>query len=90
MADRVDVINKISEGLSLLVRPVSEQEAADGWTPKSKSAMQTFFEELRQKLLLGETSPPLSIARGMNHWGITQGELLEKAADISKDLRKIK
>lgn len=78
---------KIDALLALLVSPLTSSEAADGWTPECKQAMTVFFEELVQKLKAGEQLPSLSISRSLDHWGVVKGELLEKVAQISNELR---
>lgn len=73
--------------LARLSGPVSAEEAADGWTPKSKSATKLLFEDVKRKLQSGEQLPPLSISRALDHWGVVSGDLLETAAWISNQLR---
>lgn len=83
------IVQEIDEMLVALNCPVSSKEKSDGWSETSKRAMKEFFEDLRIKLLTGEPLPPLNITRGMDHWGVFRGELLENAAHISNELRKV-
>lgn len=78
---------KIDEVIADLSAPVSASESADGWTPESKKAIKTFFEDLKQKLQSGEALPPLNISRALDHWGVVSGSILEKSAQISNELR---
>jgi hypothetical protein len=56
--------------------------------------MLKFFEELHAKLLsaepLSEMKEHLTIARGMDTWGVTGGDLLEESAEISCMLSEAK
>jgi hypothetical protein len=78
---------KIDEVIANLSTPVSASETADGWTPESKRAIQTFFEDLKKKLQSGEALAPLNISRALDHWGVVSGSILEKSAQISNELR---
>ena len=86
MLDENEIIKKIDE----VTLPLTSKEAAEGWTERGKVAIEAFFKELRSKILSGEPLPSLSIARGLDHWGVVNGELLIKSVEISYDLRKIK
>ena len=79
--------NKIDEVIADVSAPVSASEFVDGWTPESKKAIKTFFEDLKRKLQSGEALPPLNISRALDHWGVVSGTILEKAAQISTELR---
>jgi len=79
--------NKIDEVIAELSFPMSASESADGWTPESKKSIKTFFEDLKKKLQSGEELPPLNISVWLDHWGIVSGSVLEKAAQISNELR---
>lgn len=81
------VDKKIDEVIADLSAPVSASESADGWTPESKKAIKTFFEDLKKKLQSGEALPPLNISRALDHWGVVSGSILEKSAQISNELR---
>lgn len=78
---------KIDEVIADLSAPVSASESADGWTPESKKAAKTFFEDLKKKLQSGEVLPPLYIPVWLDHWGVVSGQILEKSAQISNELR---
>ena len=86
MKDQI-VIEKIDSVIEALSTPVSKVEAIDGWTPESKKAIKSFFEGLKDKLQSGDALPPMSISRALDHWGIVSGEILEKSAQISNELR---
>jgi len=81
------IYQKIGDIIAELSAPVSASEAEDGWTLESKKAIKAYFENLRQKLQKGEALPPLDVCRGMDHWGVISGPILEKVAQISNELR---
>jgi hypothetical protein len=70
--------------------PLPAAERAAGWTEQSRTAFLAAFERLRQALEASTVPPhPPSIAREMDHWGITGGHLLEEAARLSLALRRL-
>jgi len=81
------VEQKIDDVITDLGAPVSTSESADGWSPESKIAIKAYFENLKQALQAGRALPPLDVCRGMDHWGVIGGPILEKAAQISNELR---
>lgn len=76
-----------------LSNSLSQEELDNGWTEDSRQAMLMFFETLRSDLRSGlDVSEKLeyrSIARGMDHWGISDGQLLNDATEISSEIRKL-
>lgn len=86
LLQRVDkIVRKLSNQLS-------ENDIDGGWCEESRLAMLKFFETLRDDLLNGvdvsTKAEYASIARGMDHWGIVSGQLLEEATGISAEIRK--
>lgn len=79
--------DRIDEVIANLAAPVDVAESSDGWTPESKSAAKVFFEDLKKKMQSGAALPPLNISRALDHWGVVGGEILEKSARISNELR---
>ena len=71
-----------------LSKPVSSAEVSDGWTKESKNAIRTYFLGLQSALQSGDALPPLEVVRALDHWGVIDGPLLEKAARISNFLRQ--
>lgn len=78
---------KIDDIIADLSLPLSSSEAADGWGLESKQAIKLYFEELKHALQEGKALPSLDVCRGMDHWGVVRGPILEKAAQISNELR---
>jgi len=62
-------------------------DLAHGWSETSRIAMLGLFEDLRRCLRspepLAEKYKSLNISPGMDSWGITGGDMLEEAAEIS-------
>jgi hypothetical protein len=82
-----NILANIDSVIDALSTPVNASEISEGWTPESKKAIKTFFEGLKNMLLSGEDLPPMSISRALDHWGVISGEILEKSAQISNELR---
>jgi hypothetical protein len=85
--DLVTNINELIDELSLPLRP---EEVAHGWSEPSQAAMLKFFEDLRQRVIAGEQLGYLGIVRGLDHWGISGGELFRKAAEVDHELRAVR
>ncbi len=90
MNDRETLIATLENLVDKLSRPLSADESRKGWTEASQSAILSFLNDLRTKLLADETIPYLSIVRALDHWGVTGGELFQEAAKIDYGLRHTK
>jgi len=79
--------------LEKLSKSLSQEEMDDGWTENSRQAMLKFFGSLKNDLEKGVDvsvkAEYRSIARGMDHWGIGEGELLKEATEISEVIRSL-
>lgn len=84
---RQEHIRLIKEVLVLLNLPVSADEKSHGWTVESKQAAAKYFTDVLERIAAGEPLPPLDIVRGLDHWGVTGGDLLEKIARAANVLR---
>ena len=74
--------------LEILAQPLSPEESASGWTPEAKGAMHKLLVELKGKVQAAQPLPKLSLSRGLDHWGVVDGALLERMAELSNELRK--
>jgi hypothetical protein len=83
-----DLITNINELIGELSSPLRPDEVAHGWCKASQEAMLQFFEDLRQKVIAGEQLPYLGIVRGLDHWGVSDGELFRKASEVDHELRE--
>jgi hypothetical protein len=90
---RADLVRRIDEIIDLLDRPLPRSERKNGWNDENRSTFLEFFRTLRGRLLdptpLAATEQDVGIARVMDAWGITGGELVETAAGISIALRTL-
>jgi hypothetical protein len=86
--DDQTLFEKLDSIISDLGAPMSASETKDGWTAASKKQFHDFFIDLKQKLQAGEMPPKLSIGRGMDFAGITEGVLIENATEISNELNR--
>jgi hypothetical protein len=87
MENKDRVLSCIDDILSQLRHPVSAQEAIDGWDVESKDAARTYFELLSNSLKSDSPLPPLGIVRGLDHWGVIGGRLLDEIAKVTNMLR---
>jgi hypothetical protein len=85
--DENDIESEVNEMLALLSKPLNKTEISNGWSVDCQSAMLKLFGEIKQRLEKSEKHPPLYIARGLDQWGVTQGDMFEKAAKICNMLR---
>ena len=94
MDDRAELLKRVDRMIQRLSSPLLPSYIADGWSEEARTAMLKFFEELHAKLLsaepLSEMKEHLTIARGMDTWGVTGGDLLEESAEISCMLSEAK
>lgn len=83
-----EIVSAVDAVIKKLTVAVTPSEAKDGWTVQSKEAAAKYFNELRQSVTEGNTLPPLDIVRGLDHWGVTGGDLLEEIAGVTNALRR--
>jgi len=87
------ILKKVENIIERLSSPLSEEELSNGWIEDSRLAMLKFFETLRDDLKndvdVSAKAEYRSIARGMDHWGISVGQLLDDATEISMEIRKL-
>jgi hypothetical protein len=89
--ERRRIVLQLQRLIAQLEGPLPAAERAAGWTEQSQKAFLAAFERLRGELEAGTIPPPHapSIAREMDHWGITGGRLLEETARLSLALRRL-
>jgi hypothetical protein len=78
------LIDRVS---SVLNQPLSALEIQSGWTTEAQSAFLKLIAELRAKVENDAIIPNLSLSRGLDSWGVTGGQLVEIAAELSNSLR---
>lgn len=81
------LVQKIEAVMSNLAAPLSEDEAAGGWTEESKKAILKFFQNLLAEMKSGKEIPYVGLVRGLDAWGIERGGILyEEAMEIAREL----
>jgi hypothetical protein len=80
-------LNLIDDVIAELSALVTADERASGWEDESKQATVKYFTEIRECLITGTPLPSLDIVRGLDHWGVSDGNLLKKIARIANHLR---
>lgn len=90
MSNEDEVRELIHRVLVSLAAPLTPSEMGSGWNMESKQAAEKYFFDLAQKLDAGEVLPPTDIVRGLDHWGVTGGCLLEEVARVANALRRMK
>jgi hypothetical protein len=86
MYSRVDLERKIEEVLLHLRSGLSEEDVRSGWTERAREAMIVFFDRMLRDVHTGQSLMPLeyrTILRGLDHWGVMEGELFDQSAEIS-------
>ena len=87
------IISQIEEIVERLSMPLSPEDINCGWRDKSKEAMIRFFRTMLSDF---QNKPPrikieyMTIARGLDAWGIDGGILEEKAIKISRAVNEFK
>jgi hypothetical protein len=83
------IVAAIDDLIEKLSGPLTGNEVANGWSERSQKAMLEFFQDLRLKLMSDDESLLyFSIVRGLDHWGVSGGELFQKAAEVDRELRE--
>lgn len=83
-----EINDQIENIVATLRLPVTEEEGAGGWTAQSKEAALKYFVGLQHSLESGQPMPPPGIVRGLDHWGIIGGALLESIAKATNNIRR--
>lgn len=84
---KVTLLAELGELIAVLEQPLSSLELTNGWTSQSQSAILSLLRNLREAIRFDRTLPELNIGRGLDHWGIEGGPLIEKICAVSNELR---
>ncbi len=82
----LSINQQIETILQTLSLPVAAEDAAVVWSVQSKEAAYKYFVNLRTSMDSGQPLH-LGIVRGLDHWGVVGGELLESIAKVTNSLR---
>jgi hypothetical protein len=85
---RVDLERRMDVLMQKLSTPPTSSEFKEGWTESSKKAMKNMVGDVQNRLRSGQPNIDISFSRGMDSWGIVEGEILEEAAELSNALRE--
>lgn len=80
------MLTKIENIIAQLSAPLTQEEAAAGWTEKSKKGVLPFFEELRGDVADGRPIAYIGIARSLDTWGVDGGGLYNEIIEIAAAL----
>jgi len=80
-------LKEIDAILLRLNSPLKEDDVKNGWSAESQKVAATYFETLKSAFISGSALPSLGIVRGLDHWGVTGGDLLEDLARVTNKLR---
>jgi hypothetical protein len=89
MIDKEQIRNDIEALIRKLESPLTQTDLECGWTRGAQEAMVKLLSEIGQDLRQGKKLPSLSLGRGLDHWGVEKGELLEEMCTLSNKLRGI-
>jgi len=90
--DNSHTTKRIDTLIMRLSKPLTSIDTQDGWTDDAKDAALTLLQRLqvdiRAEVQVSEVPEYRSIARGLDHWGIEEGEILEDFAGLSQLIRQ--
>lgn len=72
--------------IARLRAPVTPEEAAAGWTEKSKGGILPFFEGLLSDLKNSKQIPYIGIVRSLDAWGVDGGRLYDEIINVAAHL----
>jgi hypothetical protein len=76
--------------IATLSEPLGQEEISAGWTVQAQLAMLKLLGEIDHDIEAGNSLPKnLSIGRGLDHWGVEDGELLRRMCALSNCLREL-
>lgn len=83
---------RIDTLIQRLSKPLTSIDTQDGWTDEAKDAALSLLQRLQSDILndvqVSEVPEYRSIARGLDHWGIEGGDILESFAELSQSIRQ--
>ena len=88
MTKKENLLQDIQSLLTQLRAGLTQDEDSNGWSKESKAAA-VYFDKLIASLRADSVLPSLGIVRGLDHWGVTGGDLLEEIARITNRLREM-
>ena len=80
LLDSLDVL------ITRLCSPASEDELRAGWTLEIKTNYAKWFQARRNLAMHGKLVPGYALVRSLDMFGIGDGELLEEALHINREM----
>lgn len=77
---------QVTDLIGRLKRPLSSQEARDGWTDQSKAAIASYFERRLAEYGQGTLVEDEGLVRGLDAWGVGDGDLYYLALRLNRGL----
>jgi hypothetical protein len=82
------LVNDLSDFIVVLEQPLSSEELKNGWTTDCQTAIAVRLKEILEVIRHNRPFQELgSLGRSLDHWGVTDGPLLERACALSNRLR---
>lgn len=84
MGRKYQILDLLNELIDELDKPTTESEKRHGWTSQAKIGIKGYLLDIRGNVMKGgEIRIPVSIARGMDSFGVGGGDIFEKGALVS-------
>lgn len=80
------MLTKIDVIIAQLLSPLTQEEAASGWTETSKKGILPFFDKLRDDVAGGRPIAYIGIARSLDTWGVGGGHLYNDIIEVAAEL----
>lgn len=78
--------DNIADVIARLRAPLNAAEANAGWTQERKEGYISYFEEALMSLREGTSVQYSALARSLDAWGISDGDLYRRMMDASNQL----
>lgn len=89
--DSSDIETRCSALIARLSGSLTSVDCDDGWTEEARDAILALLRrlqnDLRNDIQVDEVPEYRSMARGLDHWGIEGGEIMERVAELSQAVR---
>jgi len=89
MNDKTQIESDLESLIKKLESPLTEMDFSCGWTEGAQAATLELLREIGNDLQSGKILPHLNLGRGLDHWGIEEGVLLEEICRLSNRLRSL-
>jgi|GEM_PF-6334263 len=89
MNDVTQIKSDLESLIKKLENPLTEMDFNCGWTEGAQTATLKLLRDIDNDLQRGKTLPHLNLGRGLDHWGVEEGVLLEEISRLSNKLRSL-